>query len=543
MDTHRRIGHRAVEAALRAVVGTKLKTRSDSMLRTFLAFKAIHRDGVQTEVDTPAVKNVVEELFTLLPTPEGVPEKKYSGTIALRGSQGRPAWLRNDAYRGSFLDYAGPSSPGRFMFRGEDWRNPMLGNAVDRVTETLGGAPYAWPPRDALAALALRDQSLDPELGWPDLMEIARQQFGLSSDEWEKVSSSPSLQLEPFGGDEWDPANLSSTLMPPGAEKAEELRRQVEELPLHLASHVDRILEALTKHGGRAIVALAGVPGTSKSHAARIAARAYASDRCLREVQFSPGYTYEEFMEGPRYGKGMEVEVVAGAFLELNQRAIEDPGSQYVLLIEELTRADLPRVLGELVTYVEYRDEMDLFTTMYRRDERTRIAPNVAILATYNPTDRSAVNIDAALIRRMRILDFPPSIQLLEEILGANGVDGQVTTKLVEMFDACREVAGSDRFGETMPFGHAIFASVEDEPDLYELWHQELKRMLVRPHTPRHELYDTIVAHYPWRISPEVTVVKPVAEVPRLDDDEEPSRTAIDVTDGSAQSSGVTSGN
>lgn len=506
-DSDRRIAHAAVEAAIRALVNTKLKTQSESMLRTFLGFKAIHRDGVQSPVDTPVIKRAVEELFTVLPTPDGVPEKKFSGTIALRGSQGRPVWLRNDTYRGSFLDYAGPTSPGRFMFQGEDWRNPMQSDAVDRVTDTMSGPPYAWPPRDALAAIALRNESLDPALAWPELMELARQRFGLSSDEWEQVTSPPALEIQPFDGDPWDPAKLSRALQPPGAEKAEKSEQQIEELPPHLASQVERVLDTLAKHGRRAIVALAGVPGTSKSHVARIAARAFASEGCLREIQFSPGYTYEEFMEGPRYGKEMKVEVVAGAFLELNQRALKDPGSQYVFLIEELTRADLPRVLGELLTYVEYRDEDDLFTTMYRRDEPTRIAPNVAILATYNPTDRSAVNVDAALLRRMRILDFPPNMELLEEILTDNGVDPKVIARLVAMFEACREITGADRFDETMPFGHAVFASVEDEPGLHELWHQELKRMLVRPHAPRHELHDTIIENYPWHASPSVTVV------------------------------------
>lgn len=511
-SAERRIAGAAVEAAIRGLVATRLKTQSDSMLRTFLAFKAVDRDGVRTDVDTPIIKAAVEELFTVLPTPDGVPEARYNGTIALRGSKGRPVWLRNDSYRGSFLDYAGPTSPGRFMFEGEDWRKPMRSNAVDTVADTLGNAPYAWPPRDALAAIVLRNHPLDPGLSWAELAEFARQRFGLPPDEWARLTSPEALDVDPFDGDPWDPARLSPALQPPGAENAEHSEQQIDELPLHLASQVERVVRALAKHGQRAIVALAGVPGTSKSHAARIAARAFASQGCLREIQFSPGYTYEEFMEGPRYQTNMQVRVVPGAFLELNEQAIEHPERQYVFLIEELTRADLPRVLGELLTYVEYRDEEDLFTTMYRRDERTRIAPNVAILATFNPTDRSAVNVDAALLRRLRVLDFPPSMELLRELLADNGVDPQVIAKLVAMFDACREATGPDRFDEVMPFGHAVFAAVEDEPDLHELWHEELKRMLMRPHAPRHELYDTIVEHYPWHASSTVSVVAQAEE-------------------------------
>lgn len=494
----RRIAHSAVESAIRSLAGTQLRPKTDSMLRAFLGFKAIHRDGIADGVDGSDLKRVVEELFTVLPTPTNVNEARYSGTISLRGSQGKPKWFRNDTYRGSFQDYVGPESPGRIMFEDDDYHRPMRSDAIEAVVETLAGNHYQWPARDALAAIALRNTPLDPTLTWSELCDLARQRFGLDVDEWEKVTSPPTMGTEPFAGDAWDPAKLAPELRPPGAEKAVESERQVGQLPPSLRDHVERVLTALEEHADHAIIALAGVPGTSKSFTAKIAAETFASKGCLREIQFSSGYTYEEFIEGPRYGKGMQVEVKAGAFLELNERALKDPGHQYVLLIEELTRADVPRVFGELLTYVEYRGKENEFTTMYERDRNIWIAPNIAILATYNPADRSAVNIDAALVRRMRILDFPPSVELLEEILAENGLDAAVIARLRAMFEACREMAGAERFDETMPFGHAVFAKVAVEEDLHTLWHEQLKRILVRPHTPRNEFYDTIIEHYPW---------------------------------------------
>jgi 5-methylcytosine-specific restriction protein B len=492
------IAHAAVEAAIRSLAETQLRPKTDSMLRAFLGFKAIHRDGVAVGIDGSDLKRVVEELFTVLPTPPDAAEARYSGTISLRGSQGQPNWLRNDTYRGSFQDYVGPESPGRVMFKGEDYHQPLQANAIEKVTATLGGNRYRWPARDALAAIALRNTPLDPELDWVELCDLARRRFGLNADEWERVTSPLILDIAPFAGDPWDSAELAPELRPPGSEKAEQSERQVEQLPPSLRDHVERVLTALEEHSRHAIVALAGVPGTSKSYTARIAARTFASEGCLREIQFSPGYTYEEFIEGPRYGENMKVQIEPGAFLELNRRALEDHGHQYVLLIEELTRADVPRVFGELLTYVEYRDEEDAFTTMYRRDRTVRIAPNIAILATYNPADRSAVNVDAALVRRMRVLDFPPSVELLEEILSENGLDTAVISRLRTMFEACREMAGDERFDESMPFGHAVFAKVGVEEDLHTLWQEQLKRILIRPHTPRNEFYDTIVEHYPW---------------------------------------------
>ena len=505
----RRPSQQAVEAAIRAIARTPLRTQADSMLRTFLAFKGVSPDGPH---DAETLRDVVVKHFTALPTPDGVDDDEFEGTLRLRGSQGRPAWMKNDSHRGSFLDYAGPTSPGRMMFEDENWRNPFKRDAVRVVRESLGtSGNYRWPPRDAVAAIALRNESLDPSWGWDEISERARQAFNLTDSEWQQVTAAPGLDVEPFDGDQWDPAKLAKDLRPAGSEKAEETKETVEAHPPHLAGAIERVLETLRRHGHRSIVALAGVPGTSKSHVARIAARAYASDDCLREMQFSPGYTYEEFIEGPRFGDDFKVTPVAGAFLELNERALHEPDKQYVLLIEEFSRADLPKVLGELLTYVEYRGEEDEFTTMYSRDEQRRVAPNLAVLATYNPTDRSAVTIDAAIIRRLRILNFPPDVELLREIASESGLDVQVIDRLVEMFEACRERATPERFDDAMPFGHAVFSAVESERDLYDLWHQELKQIMLRPRTPPHELYETIRDHYPWRDDPEFTVVQEAA--------------------------------
>ncbi len=503
--TERRLSQEAVEAGIRALGKTRLKTQADAMLRTFLAFNVAQASS--SETGTAALRDIVSELFTVLPTPYGVDEEHFKGTLRLRGSGGRPSWMNNDSYRGSFLDYAGPTSPGRRLFESDHWRNPLRDDAVSVVVSTLGNADR-WPPRDALAVVVLRDQSLNPNLGWDALMELARERLALSPSEWGHITSDPVLtEVQPFEADPWSADKLASDLRPPGTEHAQQTENVAESQPPHLAAAIQRVLAALNRHGDRAVVALAGVPGTSKSHVARISARAYASPDCLREIQFSPGYTYEEFVEGPRFGDGLKVTSVSGAFLELNDRALEEPDKQFVLLIEELSRADLPKVLGELLTYVEYRGEEDTFTTMYRREVTTRVAPNLAILATYNPADRSAVVIDAAIIRRLRILAFPPALDLLAELLTGNGVDPAVIAQLVAMFEACRAEAGPDRFDEVMPFGHAVFSSVESEADLHDLWHEELRHMLIRPHTPRHQLHDTIKENYPWHQGADVTVV------------------------------------
>ena len=262
-------------------------------------------------------------------------------------------------------------------------------------------------------------------------------------------------------------------------------------------TQLSRVVTACELYGERSIVALAGVPGTGKTMLASLAAHLIAGEGArVRRVQFHPGYTYEEFMEGRLLDAEGGVIVQPGVFLEWNQKAARDPdGELYVLVIDELTRANLSAVLGELMTYVEYRNEP--FVTPYGRQE-IKIAHNLRILATYNPLDRSAVEIDDALLRRLRLIDCPPSTEQLVEMLDG-ALPDEVTNALVAVFSEC-ESRFPDNFSSHMPFGHGIFAHVRAErPDLFDLWDGRIKHMLRRPQRDPHEFTKVIEENYPWR--------------------------------------------
>ncbi len=260
---------------------------------------------------------------------------------------------------------------------------------------------------------------------------------------------------------------------------------------------IQRVVSALGRYGRSSIIALAGVPGTGKSFVASIAAQRFTGEPLLvRTIQFHRSYTYEEFIEGMRLNAGGSVDVVAGVFLEWNQQALDDPDSNYVFLIDELTRADIATVLGELMTYLEHR-EMS-FLTMYGR-RPVHIAPNLHVLATYNPSDRSALDLDNALIRRMRILSFPPDPTQLQEMLKKTALEKECLMRLCNVFSACQQAFPND-YESLMPFGHGIFSQVEKErPDLYDLWEERLRHLLQRPSLDPHPFKQVIEQAYPWR--------------------------------------------
>jgi hypothetical protein len=264
-------------------------------------------------------------------------------------------------------------------------------------------------------------------------------------------------------------------------------------------SAISTVVNACERYGARSIVALAGVPGTGKSFIAAIAAQRFCKEPLLvREIQFHQSFSYEEFIEGLRIDDSSGVNVVPGVFLDWNQRALDDPERQYVLLIEEFTRANLAGVLGELMTYLEHRDRP--FISVYSR-RPIYIGKNLTILATYNPTDRTAIELDSALIRRLRIVRFSPSGEQLSEMLEKR-LAPNVIAKLQAIFSECARRFGSE-YEHLMPFGHGVFAEVTTEaPDLHLLWKERIEHLLRRPLVEPHPFTDAIEELYPWRSTP-----------------------------------------
>jgi MoxR-like ATPase len=269
---------------------------------------------------------------------------------------------------------------------------------------------------------------------------------------------------------------------------------------------VDEMVAACQSFGDRDIILLSGVAGTGKTFLGLVAAVRFAGHPLLvKQIQFHQSYAYEDFMEGLRPTAAGGFAPRAGILMEWNETALQDPDNRYVLLIEEFTRANITAVLGELMTYIEHRDR--LFETPLTR-RRVRIAKNLTILATMNPQDRSALEVDDALIRRLRIIDCPPSVAHLEEMLksslpsgGANESGKKIITDLKNLFEQLQKQY-PDTFAELMPFGHGVFAGIKSEDDLRSLWRQRLRFLLRRnPQVPPHPWAHQIEQLYPWRNS------------------------------------------
>ena len=158
---------------------------------------------------------------------------------------------------------------------------------------------------------------------------------------------------------------------------------------------------------------LYGPPGTGKTYLARELAKELAPDEsCRALVQFHPSTSYEDFFEGYRPvgtgdDGGIRFELTPGPLARMAQRAQNAPPDQrHVMIIDEINRGNLPRVLGELLFLLEYRDES--VQTLYRPEEPFALPENLWFIGTMNTADRSIALVDAALRRRFHFVPFFP---------------------------------------------------------------------------------------------------------------------------------------
>lgn len=158
---------------------------------------------------------------------------------------------------------------------------------------------------------------------------------------------------------------------------------------------------------------LYGPPGTGKTYLAeKLAEHLIGGEDGFRElVQFHPAYAYEDFIQGIRprsEGDHLSYPLVPGRLLEFCRRAQARQG-RCVLIIDEINRANLARVFGELMYLLEYRDrEMPL-----AQGGTLRLPSNVRLIGTMNTADRSIALVDHALRRRFAFIALSPNYDVL----------------------------------------------------------------------------------------------------------------------------------
>lgn len=238
---------------------------------------------------------------------------------------------------------------------------------------------------------------------------------------------------------------------------------------------------------------LEGPPGTGKSHVVGAVADAWQKEtgrklagrgRGRYAIILHPNTTYEEFVEGLRYDDARSSFVRRDGFLrEVIKDAIADPGSDYLVLIDELNRANVPKVFGDLLLTMESSKRATwngttwsggMEVTLPYSGSLFTVPGNVYLLGTMNTSDRSIAPLDSALRRRFGFIRVEPLVgdALRERIVKADGKDAaervaRSVDQLTNLNEALRRCLGPNAMlGHSYLFGvNATEGSLGDASD------------------------------------------------------------------------------
>jgi len=192
-----------------------------------------------------------------------------------------------------------------------------------------------------------------------------------------------------------------------------------------------------------------GAPGTGKSYYLEELVEEYFSDsRLYTRITFHPNYSYSQFVGSykpvPIYKRNstdliykqdlrtkfeyeplIDYEFVPGPFIEILCKAINHPKSNFLLLIEEINRANVAAVFGDVFQLLDRENGESKYSIRFNTDvlnyllknlksqenmytiEKVKIPPNLYIWATMNSSDQGILPMDAAFKRRWSFKYMP----------------------------------------------------------------------------------------------------------------------------------------
>lgn len=198
---------------------------------------------------------------------------------------------------------------------------------------------------------------------------------------------------------------------------------------------------------------------------------------------FHQSYGYEEFIQGLRpdtSSEHMAFKTVDGIFKHISDMALNDNENNYVMIIDEINRANISKVFGELITLIEEDKrwgEVNETCATLQSGDVFAVPNNLYIVGTMNSADKSISLIDAALRRRFEFIEQHPDISLITDPI------------LRKVLKKLNEVLAESLESSDLLIGHSFFMGKNEEnlctilnnsiiPLLYEYFYDNKKKVI-----------------------------------------------------------------
>ena len=159
-----------------------------------------------------------------------------------------------------------------------------------------------------------------------------------------------------------------------------------------------------------------GAPGTGKSYRLEDDRKRYFTNDHMERVTFHPNYSYSNFVgtyKPVMDGKDITYKYVPGPFIRTLVKALRNPQENYLLLIEEINRANVAGVFGDVFQLLDRKNGISeypietsedlkqfLFDELEVTYEKVIIPNNMYLWSTMNSADQGVFPMDTAFKRR-----------------------------------------------------------------------------------------------------------------------------------------------
>ena len=221
--------------------------------------------------------------------------------------------------------------------------------------------------------------------------------------------------------------------------------------------------------------------------ARKIAQHLTQNENNIQSLVLHENYSYEEFIMGIRPNKEGKFLISGGVFYNFCHRAIQSPNNKFVLLLDEINRANISKIFGELLVLIENdkRGKENSIKLIYKSDEDFYLPKNLYVIGLMNTADRSLKVVDYALRRRFKFFTFEPEFENPEfkNFLKRNNVNSNTADKIIRNLTVLNQKISDDSFdlGAGYCIGHSFFCPQGNKESYENDWYEEIIKNQIIP--------------------------------------------------------------